>query len=473
MSLPPGFRFGVATAGFQVEGGYNGPGEPRNNWFEWESQGRVTPSGDALRAWSDYEHHLDRATAAGCDGFRLSVEWARCEPAPGHYDDEAFARYAAVLDACRARGMEPLVTLHHFTHPWWLGDDFWLRPESPEVFAGWASAAVARLGPHCTAWVTINELNILVVNTWVMAYFPPGRTGDWRACRTAIDHMLAAHVLAYAAVKAAQPASVVATNNYSLSAYEIDRMLTDVLVARRHGVARDDLAAWTAARRQGWRARTGERPSATALERPLRAAVARVLPVAGLRRAVDAVYASAHACTLDVTQVDFYNPVLSNHLRVPGHRSGGGRRWNPSRALWDDPPDADAFGVWVEANVEPGMPVWVVENGLCCRLRNGRAVARADGWDRVRYLATYLRTLYALVERGVPVGAYYHWTLADNYEWGSYEPAFGLYTVDRARGLRWSDRDAFGHDAAGALRRLAEGLRAGRPEVADEVMRCG
>ena len=71
---------------FQIEGGYNGPGQPANNWAGWEQAGRVERSGIALDFWNDWEHQLDLATAAGCDAFRLSVEWARCEPAEGEYD---------------------------------------------------------------------------------------------------------------------------------------------------------------------------------------------------------------------------------------------------------------------------------------------------------------------------------------------------------------------------------------------------
>src|SRR5512142_2390753 len=99
-ALPPGFRFGVATARFQIEGGYNGPGEPSNNWSWWEAEGRVEPSGIALDFWNTYEQHLDRAVAAGCDAFRMSIEWARCEPFDGEPDDEAMDRYCRILDAC-------------------------------------------------------------------------------------------------------------------------------------------------------------------------------------------------------------------------------------------------------------------------------------------------------------------------------------------------------------------------------------
>jgi beta-glucosidase len=105
------------------------------------------------------------------------------------------------------------------------------------------------------------------------------------------------------------------------------------------------------------------------------------------------------------------------------------------------------------------MELWVAENGMCNRVRHGQACPRLDGWDRVRYLGAHLASLRQVVEDGVPVTRYFHWTLADNYEWGSYEHRFGLYAVDPITGT-WSDRDAFGGDAAGAYRELATGLRA-------------
>src|SRR5688572_12363988 len=203
MVTPPDagrFRFGVATAGFQVEGGYNRPGQPANNWAAWEQSGRVEPSGTALRFWDDYEQQLDRVASLGCDAFRLSVEWARCEPAPGEIDGDAFDRYAAILDACAERGLEPVVTLHHFTHPQWLGADLWLGPQSPERFAEWVATAVDRLGSRCRTWVTLNEINVLALQTYFTGMFPPGRRLDVSATIRSMDHLLTAHVLAYAEI---------------------------------------------------------------------------------------------------------------------------------------------------------------------------------------------------------------------------------------------------------------------------------
>src|SRR5215472_9183147 len=85
--LGEGFLAGVATSGYQIEGGFNGDGEPHNNWSGWEAIGRVERSGLACDFWRHPEEALDRAAAIGCNAFRLSVEWARLEPRPGHFDE--------------------------------------------------------------------------------------------------------------------------------------------------------------------------------------------------------------------------------------------------------------------------------------------------------------------------------------------------------------------------------------------------
>lgn len=462
--LPAGFRFGVATAGFQIEGGYNGPGEPANNWSWWEAAGRVEPSGIALDFWNRYEQHLDRAAAAGCDAFRLSVEWARCEPFEGEVDEGALDTYCRILDACHDRGLQPLVSLHHFCHPAWLGVDFWLRLDAPERFAAWVHLAVDRFAGRCARWVTLNEPGILALQSYITGAFPPGRRLDTGSYVRAVDHLLAAHVLAYDVIKQRQPQAVVSTNGYPFTAYELDRLHTDVLVARSHGVARHQLRGWLAERRQRFHRDVLPRPPLA--ERALRRVTASLVPLEmTLPRAVAAIYDSRYDRAVDVIQLDWYSALTAAHLRLPGHRTAGGRSWQPARELWDDRPDPTAMIRHLRAAAEPGLDVWVVENGLCNRVRHGRSYPRADGWDRPGYLKAHLGAVVDAIDGGVPVTGYYHWTLADNYEWGSYEPRFGLYGIDRERGGRWSDRDSLGHDAAQAYRRLITGLREGDRSV--------
>jgi len=467
-AVPEGFRFGVATAGYQIEGGYNGPGEPRNNWYGWEAAGRVEPSGAAVGFWDRYEEYLDLAAGIGCNSFRLSVEWARAEPEDGHVDAAALDRYHTILEACHRRGLVPLVTLHHFTHPWWLGEDFWLDPKSPERFADWARVAVEALGDVCADWITTNECNIFSVETYLTGTMPPGRIGALRAAATALDHLVAAHVLAYEEIHRLRPDATVATNNFSLSVYEMDRMPLDILTARSRGIERRELPSWLAEQRAAHYRRLGAIGSAARgpVERFLRGLAARSLPAeTSFGRTVDAVYAAESELLLDVAQIDYYAPRAGEHFVMPGSVTSGGRTWLPSRPLWDDAPDAAGLTTYLEAAGELGPVVWVVENGMCNRVRRGRSYPRIDGWTRDRYLRANLAGVMAALDRGVPVGGYWHWTLVDNYEWGSYEPRFGLYGVDRERGLRVGPTDSMGVDAAGAYRSIIAGLRSGERSV--------
>ena len=487
--LPDDFVFGVATAGYQIEGGFNRPGQPANNWLPWEQVGRVEPSGPAVGFWERPEEALDRAAALGCNSFRLGVEWARVARDHGVVDTGALDRYAAIARACVERGLEPLVTLHHFTHPDWLGDDFWLRPDAPDRFRAWAEVAVEHLAPWVRWWVTINEVNVLAIGSWLLGMFPPGRTLAFGDAAIATDHLLTAHVLGYDTVHRIRPDAVVTTNNSCLSAYAFDRMLTDVLLARSAGVERGEVPGWLEQRAREHDALVPAPGILERMVRRLRGATAPYRPgrVGGdapgptrrprahrrwplPRRAIDAVYDSPHPLTLDVLGIDWYDPMVARHFRLPGHRTAGGRNPLPTRELWDDVPDPGGLTRWLRAqrDLAPGLPLWVVENGLCNRVHRGQSLARLDGWDRPRYLREHLAAVVAAVDDGVPVAGYWHWSLVDNYEWGSYEPRFGLHGVERhpgEGGMRWLDTDSLGDDSAGAYRRLIAGLREGDRSV--------
>ncbi len=475
--LPAEFLFGVATAGFQVEGGYNRPGQPANNWLAWEQIGRVAPSGNAVGFWDRPEEALDRAAGLGCNSFRFSVEWARVVPEDGPPDKEALIHYAAIVDGCLERDLTPLVTLHHFTHPAWLGEHFWLRPDAADRFRDWVGMVVDTLGDEVRHWVTINEINALVLSSWVLGLFPPGRLAALDDMQMAVDSLLTAHVRAYEVIHSARSDAVVTTNNTCLSLYECDRLLVDLLACRSHGIERREIDEWIDERRAHHDsllpARTGRERMARRLS-AWRSVYGRSSrrPGAVPRRALDAVYESPYERTLDALGLDFYQPTVGDHFRLPGHRTAGGHRSQPSRALWDDPPDPDGLRRWlaIQHSLVPDVPLWVVENGLCNRVVNGRSYPRLDGWDRPRYLRGNVAALVEAVDAGVPVAGYWHWSLVDNYEWGSYEPRFGLYGIDRNRGrhgIEWMTTDALGADSAGAYRDIIAGLRRGDRSVLD------
>lgn len=461
--VPDGFLFGVASAGYQVEGGFNGPGEPANNWLAWERDGRVEPSGEACMFWDRFEDHMARARAIGCNSFRMGVEWARCEPEDGVIDSSALDRYDAMLRYCHELGMEPVVTLHHFTHPAWLGVDFWLDSSAPERFLSWIKTAVRALSDQCSRWVTVNELNVYAMESFLTGSFPPGRRGDIRSMVRAMDHLLTAHIGAYEIIHQIQPHALVGTNNFCFSVYELDRLLTDILLARSNGVSREDFHLWTEGRRFSYSNRVAAMTPAPYRRRDqlVRSLVSRLRIEDRFVRSVAAVYDSPYERCIDVSQIDYYDPIVSHHLRIPGHRTAGGRTWTTGRHLWDHVEDPDGLASFAQLNHEPGLGMWVVENGLCNRVVRGRSYPRSDGWDRPSFLTKSVASVCRAVAAGVPVGGYWHWSLVDNYEWGSYEPRFGIFGMDRERGPKWLDTDSMGRDSAGTYASLIAGLRAG------------
>lgn len=482
--LPANFEFGVAAAGFQVEGGYNGLGEPRNNWFEWEETGKAKRSGAATRSWDRYEEDFAAAASLGCDCHRLSVEWARVKPVTEAttteppYDDAAVHRYVEMILAARRHGLEPMVTLHHFTHPAWLPADLWQRDESPALFARYAGEMVERLNRGLVeagsdpirSWITLNEINILGFITWFAGGLPGGGRLKARASVRATDNLLAAHVLGYDAVhdvyeRNGWPPPQVTLNTYAFGIWELDRGLTDLLLARERGVERSALDGYMKRARDSWYEALMEQglgPFGIA-ERISRAFAARFLALR-LPNATAALYASSRDRKMDANGFDFYAPWYDGRFQIPGHRTAGGRSWLPARSVWDDPPIPDDFAAWCRLCGADDRPVWVVENGLATRSIDGKSAGRLDGWSRKRYIDQHLEALGRVVAEGVPVEKYIHWALYDNYEWGTYEPRFGIFGVEHVDGEpRRLDLDADGNDSAAAYREAIAAIRSGAP----------
>lgn len=187
------FLWGVSTSGYQHEGGYNDAGQPCNNWVLWERQNRVERTGKAVEFWTRYEADFKLCQSIGLNSFRLSIEWARVQPSyqmevthPPEFDYQVLNDYSDRLAACLRCGLEPLVTLHHFTHPAWLGTDAWLDAQTVEVYLTFVTTTVTHINrrlidiyqlPPIRWYITINEPNILVTNTYLKGDFPSNSRG--------------------------------------------------------------------------------------------------------------------------------------------------------------------------------------------------------------------------------------------------------------------------------------------------------
>ncbi|MDX6770092.1 MAG: family 1 glycosylhydrolase [Elusimicrobiota bacterium] len=388
---PAPFWWGAGGSAFQMEG------EPADSdWRRWTRQpGRIADGTDAERAarfWAQPEKELDLARELGATMYRLSIAWERVEPEPGRWDDAALDRYERILSAMRRRGLEPLVTLHHFALPGWLADKGGLTAEEfPERYAAYASRVVRRLsrGPgRVRWWMTFNEPMVLVTGGYLLGEWPPGLRSPLEAKRAA-EGLVRAHTRAVAALRADT---------------ELPRDLK--LSVAYH---------WRPVDAAGWG--------------PLDPFVAWAGDRLLNRWFLEAIRAGE---TLDYLGVNYYGrTVVRRADRWPfvaldeglGVRSDLGWVVHPEglgRALRD-------------ASAAYGLPLLVAENGV------------ADASDRLRpdFLRAHLAEVRRAREAGIPVIGYLHWALTDNFEWAKgLAPRFGLVALDHETGRR-SPRPSF------------------------------
>jgi beta-glucosidase len=375
MSEP--FLWGTATSAYQVEGG-----NVHCDWFEHER--RFTRAGAACDFENRFEEDLDRARALGTNAFRLSIEWSRVEPREGERDAGAVRYYERLLEACRERGLRPIVTLVQFTLPLWCSRrGGWLAPSTLEAFERHTAFLAERLSETADLFVTINEPNVLARAGYVAGVFPPGRRLRPDLAERCEAALAEAHVRA-------------------------SRVLHET-IERREPRAR---------------VRVGVSPHVVAWQRspwdPLR-----LVEREGARfnwGFLDAL--AARGDRLDFVGMNYFMSMPA-HL-VGALRFAGALRRPVSEGTSDMgwPVSASGFeAALLEAHRRYGRPILVTENGV------------ADARDAIRpvYLAEHVAALERAVARGARVTGYCHWSLVDNFEWHEgYGPRFGLYAVDYA-----------------------------------------
>lgn len=397
--FPPDFCWGAAVAAHQVEGN-----NTNSDWWAWEQQvGRIKQShksGLACDWWAHAEADFDRAAQMGLNALRLSVEWSRIEPRPGEFDSAALERYAEMLRGLRQRGIEPMVTLHHFSNPLWLAErGAWEHPKTIGLFARFVRRVVEVLEPYCDLWCTINEVNVYGYASYVDGLFPPGKKSLPLAMQV-IRHMLLGHAAAYHEIHAVQPqARVGLAHNMRTMDPANPRSLLD------------RFAAWLPSR-------TFNELLLIALTEGRWALPLGLGAVPEMRGTADwfglNYYCRSHvAFDLRHSKTLFAHQFCDEQCEL---LDGDYGEYYP-----------EGLYRFLLRLQELDIPLYVTENG-CPDL---------DDDLRPRYLVEHLYQIWRAIQAGCPVQGYYHWTLVDNFEWAEgWTLPFGLIELDPETQMR-------------------------------------
>ncbi|MFG3423572.1 GH1 family beta-glucosidase [Micromonospora sp. NPDC048063] len=413
--FPAGFRWGVSTSAYQIEGGVGADGRGPSIWDTFaHDPGRVADGSTGDVACDHYHRHAEDVAllaGLGVSAYRFSVAWPRVRPTgDGPVNAAGLGFYDRLVDDLLAHDIDPVATLFHWDLPQPLEDaGGWLARDTAHRFAEYADATAARLGDRVKLWITLNEPFIHLSLGHGTGEHAPGRTLLLDAFPVA-HHQLLGHGLAVAALRARTTGPVAIANNYSPvrpagdsdadraagAAYEAlhNRLFTDPLLGRGYpvGLGFDETVV-----------RDGD--------------------------------LAVVAAPIDVLGVNYYNPT---GVRAPGEGSPLPFELVPldgyPRTAFDWPVAPDGLREllgWLHRTYGDDLPpIQVTESG-CAYDDVPDADGRVHDPERIAYLDGHLRAVRAAMDEGVDVTGYFVWSLLDNWEWAEgFTKRFGLVHVD-------------------------------------------
>jgi beta-glucosidase len=169
----------VTESSHQVEG------HNTNDWTEWEQSEKrlkhLTASGQIekhgkenfISGTAANHHHLFRedfelAKKLGHNSTRFSLEWSRIEPEEGKFSKKALEKYRDTITHLEETGIEPFVTLWHWTIPVWLKNKGgWSNPKVIAHFERYVEEVMKVLGDKVRFWITLNEPEIYATQSYL------------------------------------------------------------------------------------------------------------------------------------------------------------------------------------------------------------------------------------------------------------------------------------------------------------------
>ena len=420
LTFPDGFRWGAATAAYQIEGAAREDGKGESIWDRFaHTSGRIKNGETGDRACDSYHRYREDVallSAMHLNSYRFSIAWPRIQPeGRGAANAAGLDYYRRLVDALLAAGIRPFPTLYHWDLPQALEDrGGWPTRDTAARFAEYAHLVVRALGDRVSDWMLFNEPSVFTLFGYGQGIHAPGVRD-----RTAL--LRATHVVALAqgesfrAVKAERP-SLRVGSAFSMSPTEPgSSAASDAEAAERmHGWVND------------WFLRA-------ALRGEYPACFEQGLPAELDVREGDMARVEAK---LDFVGINLYSRMLVH--ADPKDRLGLGAR-SLGLGGYEGPQTDFGWEVWPDALYEAVMRVTRDYGRPVIEItENGCSYADGPGEDgvirdlrRIDFFRGYLAALAHAIRDGADVRGYHAWTLLDNFEWAEgFAQRFGLAFTD-------------------------------------------
>ena len=371
------FAWGISTASYQYEDPAVKPGDKDYFTTDWDvlvSQKKAPPRGNALYSWTQFDKDIEALKKIKPTHYRFSIEWARVEPQPGVYNEEAIQGYVRMARKLKSIGVEPVVCLWHFTFPGWLydhktpGNSNWLHPLARSHWNSYVRKMVTELAPYVTYYAPQNEPNGQITTAYIVAQWPPAMTLAIGHYWKAIDASTGMFRDCAAIVKKIDPSAKI--------------------------VSVEALPWWQ---------RAPLDPGGLIYNTMIH----------GNTDHLDRIY---DVC--DILGINYYYSQAPGPISLLAGPSVRGK--HHTMMGWAINPG----GLYDEIKrvaTRYGKPMMITENGI----------ATPNDSKRIWYMQNHLAAIGRAVHDGYDVRGYFAWSLADNYEWHwGYTATFGLSHMD-------------------------------------------
>ena len=442
-TFPTGFIFGGATAAYQCEGETHGYGKGEVSWDPFLAEKGRFSADPASDFYHQYENDLALCQRFGINGIRISIAWSRIFPqGTGEVNEEGVAFYHRLFQACRAHGVEPYVTLHHFDTPLaHFEQGGFMNRATIDAFADYADFCFGEYRDEVDNWITFNEIWAVASNTFIEGTFPPGGiTGEIGKALQLNHNMMLAHARAVVAFhEGGYPGRIGVVHTFE-GKYPYDELSpADIRAAKNEDVLQNQFLL-DATFRGDYAPDTLECANRLAslsnYELDIRDEDLACMREAALHNDFLGInyYQSRFLRAYDGPNVLHHN--ATGDKGTERYALGGvGERMNREdipRTDWDwliYPEGMYDLLVRIRLQYPNYKEILITENGMGAK--DELVDGLIDDSYRIEYVRGHLRWLLRAVDAGVNVTGYFLWSLMDMFSWtNGYSKRYGFFYVD-------------------------------------------
>uniref|UniRef100_A0A2A4ISU7 beta-glucosidase n=1 Tax=Heliothis virescens TaxID=7102 RepID=A0A2A4ISU7_HELVI len=445
-SFPDDFIFGVSSAAFQIEGGWNEGGKGESVWDSVvhnnpELIKDLTTADVAADSYHLFKDDIKIIKSLGVSSYRLSISWPRLLPNGTNQiiNQEGVKYYRTVFEELIKANITPLVTIYHWDMPKPVSDiGGWKNPKIIDYFVDYSRLVFDLYGDLVKFWITLNEPDLICQDVFHLDWYLPEEINNKFGEYSCTRNILLAHARAYRLYekeyKPHQNGKVAITLNSCFAVPKDPNNPEDVLAAESFLQFHIGTYAHPILSEEG------------DFPRFVRERVNNMSREQGLSESRLPYFTDEEIKALrgssDILGVNHYTTYLISsssmepNWKIPSiaHDSGAKVNYNTSWArpgsIWlrVNPPGIRKTLNWYDTQYNlqaKDIPILITENGLS-------DFGQTEDYERVSYINNYMyQVLLAMKEDGCNVKGYYSWSLMDAFEWSDgYTITFGLFKVD-------------------------------------------